>query len=170
MVGTSTPRRVERASVEDAESMSSAGLAFIEAAARLATFPIRTPEHYEMALEAIRLLFRGPHDEGTLAGNTLGVLAILVENYEEENVPDLGDASPQEVVQFMAEQKGVSNAKLAELLGGRSRLSDFMNEKRELSREQIKKLRQVLGVPADLLIAMALLFTFAIPHVALAIS
>jgi HTH-type transcriptional regulator/antitoxin HigA len=48
----------------------------------------------------------------------------------------------------------VTAGQLAEILGGRSKLSEFMNEKRELSREQIKKLRQVLGVPADLLIAL----------------
>lgn len=68
----------------------------------------------------------------------------------------------------MAEQKGVSQGKLAELLGGRSRLSDFMNEKRELSREQIKKLRQVLDVSADLLLAGAAFLAFtAVPHLAL---
>jgi HTH-type transcriptional regulator/antitoxin HigA len=53
----------------------------------------------------------------------------------------------------MAEQKGVSPGELAELLGGRSRLSDFLNGVRDLSKGQIIKLRDRLGIPADLLIA-----------------
>jgi HTH-type transcriptional regulator/antitoxin HigA len=53
----------------------------------------------------------------------------------------------------MAEQKGVTATELANLMGGRSRLSDFFNKKRELSRSQIRQLRDALGIPADLLIA-----------------
>lgn len=131
--------------------------------AMLTSRPIRTPERYEAAIKVIGQLLRMPHEQDSSAGNALEVLSILVENYEEENVPDLGDASPQEVVQFMAEQKGVTAGQLAEILGGRSRLSEFMSEKRELSREQVKKLRQALGVPADLLIALCALFVIGLP-------
>lgn len=57
-----------------------------------------------------------------------------------------------DLVQFMAEQKGMSRAELAEIVGGRSRLSDFMSGKRELSKGQIQALRDKLGIPADLLL------------------
>ncbi len=62
------------------------------------------------------------------------------------------DLTPVDLVQFMVEQKGMSRAELAEIMGGRSRLSDFMSGKRERSKRQIQALRDKLGSPADLLL------------------
>jgi hypothetical protein len=39
--------------------------------------------------------------------NKAQLLSILVEAYEDENVEPLPGAKPQELVEFMAEQKGV---------------------------------------------------------------
>jgi antitoxin component HigA of HigAB toxin-antitoxin module len=39
-----------------------------------------------------------------------------------------------------------------DLLGGRSRLSDFYNGVRALSRNQIVRVKEALGIPADLLL------------------
>lgn len=61
------------------------------------------------------------------------------------------DATPQEVVEFMADQRGLGRGELADLMGGRSRLSDFLKGKRALSRGQTAALRNALGIPADLL-------------------
>jgi len=58
----------------------------------------------------------------------------------------------QQAVEFMLEQKGRSRAELAELMGGRSRVSDFFSGKRRLSTAQIKSLSNLLGIPADLLL------------------
>jgi HTH-type transcriptional regulator/antitoxin HigA len=52
----------------------------------------------------------------------------------------------------MAEQKGLTRGELAELLGGRSRLSEFLRGERSLSKGQIESLRQHLDIPADLLL------------------
>ena len=53
----------------------------------------------------------------------------------------------------MLEQKGMPKTALAPLMGGRARVSEFFAGKRRLSIAQIKKLRDALGIPADLLIA-----------------
>ena len=80
------------------------------------------------------------------------LLTILIAAYEEQHLPPFEPATPQEVVRFMAEQKGIGSAELAELLGGRSRLSDFYRGVRDLSKTQIVALRDALGIPADLLL------------------
>jgi HTH-type transcriptional regulator / antitoxin HigA len=130
--------------------------------------PIRTEKEYNAIVAEMDALLDLDPDEGTPEYDRLELLSVLVAAYEDANEPEPDLPSPQAVVRFMAEQKGLSQGKLAELLGGRSRLSDFMNEKRELSREQIKKLRQVLGVPADLLLAVAAFLAIAAaPHLAL---
>ena len=77
---------------------------------------------------------------------------MLVEAYENEHDPIDESGTPQEVVDFMLEQRGMTRAELALLLGGRSRVSEFFSRNRPLSIAQIKKLRDALGVPPDLLI------------------
>jgi HTH-type transcriptional regulator/antitoxin HigA len=150
MPGTATPHRNKRVGqsnkAEGAES-------FAEKAAVYATRPIRTEDEYDHAQQIIRQLLHEPHAQGSLAYDVLEVLAILVEDYEDKSVPELPDATPQEIVQFMSEQRGVSQADLAEILGGRSRLSEFINRKRALSIGQVRRIRDELGIPADLLIA-----------------
>jgi transcriptional regulator with XRE-family HTH domain len=64
----------------------------------------------------------------------------------------MGETStPQTIVAFMLEQQGMTRADLAPILGGRSRVSEFFSRKRRLSVPQIQKIRDVLHIPADLL-------------------
>jgi HTH-type transcriptional regulator / antitoxin HigA len=113
---------------------------------------LRTPAEYEeAALEVDRLLEMNP-EFGSEAYDRLELLGLLISDYDDRNNPiDDSDLTPQQVVVFMAEQNDLSRGELAELLGGRSRLSDFMQGKRELSKAQIEALRERLGIPADLL-------------------
>ena len=149
MPGAATPHRNKRVDQSrDADTQS-----FAEKAAVYATRPIRTEDEYDHAQQIIRQLLREPHPEGSVAYDVLEVLAILVQDYEAKNVPELPDATPQEIVQFMSEQRGLAQGDLAEILGGRSRLSEFLNGKRALSIGQVRSLRDELGIPADLLIA-----------------
>jgi HTH-type transcriptional regulator/antitoxin HigA len=149
MPGTATPHRNKRVDQSrDADTQS-----FAEKAAVYATRPIRTEDEYDHAQQIIRQLLREPHPEGSVAYDVLEVLAILVQDYEAKNDPELPDATPQEIVQFMSEQRGLAQGDLAEILGGRSRLSEFLNGKRALSIGQVRSLRDELGIPADLLIA-----------------
>ena len=77
---------------------------------------------------------------------------MLVEAYEADHGIDLEDPTPQEAVDFMLDAKGLTRAALAEHMGGRSRVSDFFSGRRSLSTTQVTALRELLGVPADLLI------------------
>jgi len=155
MVGTSTPhrnKRVEKPS--DSEEIESGdGTSFAQKAAIYATRPIRTEDEYDHAREIVARLLREPHEQGSFAYDVLEVLSILIEDYEDKSVPELPSASPQEIVRFLSEQRGITQGDLAEIIGGRSRLSEFMNKKRALSIAQIRNLRDELGIPADLLIA-----------------
>jgi HTH-type transcriptional regulator/antitoxin HigA len=76
----------------------------------------------------------------------------LIKVYDDEHYPMGHKSTPQNVVEFMLEQKGMTHGDLAEMLGGRSRVSEFFRGKRRLSIEQVKTLREKLDIPADLLI------------------
>lgn len=116
--------------------------------------PIRNDEEYNAIVREMDELLDTDYPEGSAEDDRLDLLSVLVHAYEGEHEPMPTLPSPQAVVKFMAEQKGVGPGLLARLMGGRSRLSDFMKEKRELSRAQIKALRDALGIPADLLIGL----------------
>ncbi len=113
---------------------------------------LRNAREYKAAVVEIdRLLDRDPK-RGSEEYDRLRFLSVLVEAYEDEHDPIDETGTPQSMVAFMLEQAGMTRAELAPLLGGRNRVSEFFAGKRRLSIAQIKKLRDELGIPVDLLI------------------
>ena len=90
-----------------------------------------------------------PHSE---AYERLEFLSVLVQAYEEAHFPLEQLTTPQDVVTFMLEQKNLSHADLAQWLGGENRRLAFFQGTYSLSLPQIERLREHLGIPADLLI------------------
>jgi len=62
--------------------------------------------------------------------------------------------TPQQAVTFMLEQKGRERSDLDEVMGGKSRVSEFLSGKRDLSKAQIAALHRMLGLPADVLLGL----------------
>lgn len=114
--------------------------------------PIRTKAAFAEAVAELDALIDQNSKEGTTAYDRMDLLSILIAAYETDHVPPPRSVTPQEVVRFMAEQRGTSSGELAVIMGGRSRLSDFYRGHRPLSTGQILRLRAELGIPADLLI------------------
>lgn len=114
---------------------------------------LRTPREYDEAVRMIdELLDRDP-PAGSEEYDLLEFLSVLVEAYEAKHYPDeMFASSPQDVVDFVLGQKGMQRGDLAKIMGGKSRVSEFFAGKRELSRTQIRALRDLLGIPADLLL------------------
>lgn len=81
----------------------------------------------------------------------LEVLSILIKNYEAVNFP-VPKPKPLEAIKFRLEQLNMSEADLSEILGYRSRKSEVLSGKRKLSLAMIRKLSEVLKIPADILI------------------
>jgi HTH-type transcriptional regulator / antitoxin HigA len=110
--------------------------------------PIKTEQDYDAALREIEKLWDAP--PASAAADRLDVLATLVAAYEEKHhridPPDVIEA-----IKFRLEQGKLRRADLAKLFG-RSRTSEILNRKRNLSLGQIRKLYS-LGIPADVLIA-----------------
>jgi HTH-type transcriptional regulator / antitoxin HigA len=114
---------------------------------------LRNEREYDIAVARADELTDDMPKKGTKEYDELLFLMVLIEAYDDEHYPMGDKISPQDVVEFMLEQKGRTHGDLAKMLGGRSRVSEFFNGKRRLSIEQIRTLRDELGIPADLLIA-----------------
>ena len=114
--------------------------------------PIRSDEDYDAAHEALITLIDRTPQPGTADHDLMELLEVLIKTYDEEHYTLDQYATPQEVIAFMLGQHDWSRADLAIIMGGRSRVSDFFAGKRDLSLGQIKKLRDALHVPADVLL------------------
>jgi HTH-type transcriptional regulator/antitoxin HigA len=113
---------------------------------------LRSEDEYDAAVAEIDRLLDVDPAPFTEDCDRLELLSVLVEDYEarHDSIDD-SDLTPQDVVQFMLDQKGMERSELAAIMGGRSRVSDFFNGKRDLSKSQITALRELLGIPADVL-------------------
>ena len=113
---------------------------------------LRSEDEYNTAVAEIDRLLDLDPQPSTPEYDRLELLSVLVEDFEARHYPiDDSDLTPQQVVDFVLEQRGMTRAELARLMGGRSRVSDFFNGKRALSKGQIEALREHLRIPADLL-------------------
>ena len=111
--------------------------------------PIRTQTDYQQALQDIELLFDAT--PGTPEHDRLDILSTLVEVYEKKYFPiELPD--PIEAIHYYMDTRGWSRRDLEPCLGSRARVSEVLSRKRSLTLEMIRKLNQVLGVPAEILI------------------
>jgi len=113
---------------------------------------LKNEDEYNAAVSGIDDLLDINPQPGSEDYDRLEFLSVLVQAYEEAFFPIDEQPTPQEVVSFMLEQKGLTRADLAKWMGGRSRVSEFFSGVRRLSIRQIETLRERLGIPADLLL------------------
>jgi HTH-type transcriptional regulator/antitoxin HigA len=111
--------------------------------------PIRNETDYENALERLEIIFDAKR--GTEEGDELEILAIVIDNYENENFP-IGMPDPISAIKFRMEQLGLKQKDLVEMVGFKSRVSEIMNRKRKLTLDMIRKLNANLHIPTEVLI------------------
>lgn len=112
---------------------------------------LRNERELELAMREIDELMDSGAQTGTDAGERLEFLSVLVKVYEDEHDP-LVDMSPQDIVDFVLDQRNLTRGHLSELMGGRSRVSDFFNGRRELSKNQARALAAYLEIPIGMLL------------------
>jgi HTH-type transcriptional regulator/antitoxin HigA len=113
--------------------------------------PIRTEADYNWALQEIESYFEREPESGSPEADRFDVLAALIEAYERRHHA-IENAPPVEVVRLYMEQNGLSQADLARVLDSRSRASEFLAGRRDLSLAMVNAIRNAWGIPADLLI------------------
>ncbi|HJD55290.1 MAG TPA: helix-turn-helix domain-containing protein [Rickettsia endosymbiont of Pyrocoelia pectoralis] len=74
------------------------------------------------------------------------IMVVLANCYKIEK-PD-----PIEAINFRMEQMGLCRKDLEKSIGSRSRVSEILNKKRNLTLPMIRKLHKNLNIPADILI------------------
>jgi HTH-type transcriptional regulator / antitoxin HigA len=112
---------------------------------------IHTEDDYKTALEEYESYFEHEPAPGSEAADRFELLGMVLAKYEAERHP-VPDASPIEVLQFMMDATGKTQSDLADLFESRSRASEVLSGRRELSLNQIRLLAKEWHIPASALI------------------
>ena len=110
---------------------------------------IRNDDDLTSAFAEIEALWGA--EPGTEASDKLDALVALTTAYEDKHYP-IPKAAPVEVLKFVMEQSGRSQADLGRLLGSRSRASEILNGRRSLTLDHIRLLAREWRIPAGALI------------------
>ena len=111
--------------------------------------PIRTEADHDAAVARIAEINGARPD--TAEGEELDILATLVDAYEAKHHA-IDTPDPIAAIQFRMEQQGLTRKDLEPLIGSRARVSEVMTRRRSLTLAMIRRVRNELGISADVLI------------------
>lgn len=110
---------------------------------------IKNEKDYRAALAEFERLLGAA--DGSEEAEDRDVLAVLIEKYEEEHYP-IAAPDPIDAVKFRMEQAGLERKDLVPYIGSRSKVSEILSGKRELTLKMIRALHEGLGIPAEILL------------------
>jgi HTH-type transcriptional regulator/antitoxin HigA len=110
---------------------------------------IKTELEHAAALSRVEKLMDAK--PGSSQGDELELLSLLIHDYEERAFP-IDKPDPVTAIRFRMSQQGLTNADLAQYLGGRNRVSEVLAGRRSLSLKMIRALVRGLHIPADILL------------------
>lgn len=111
--------------------------------------PIKTEKDYRNSLERLEVIFDAPVD--TKEGDEAEILALMIENYENEHYP-IEAPDPIEAIKIRMEELNIRQKDLVGIIGGKSRVSEILNRKKKLTVDMIRELERVLHISASVLV------------------
>jgi HTH-type transcriptional regulator/antitoxin HigA len=115
--------------------------------------PIETEEQYKAALGFLETIWDEVHkNKNSPYGSLFRILVDHISAYEAEHYP-IPDATPGEVLEFMMDQKGVTQKEVERATGiYQGNLSQIISGKRNLTTQQVKTLAEFFKVDASVFI------------------
>ena len=110
---------------------------------------LKTEGDYFRALADLDRIFDAPG--GTPESDQMDILVLLIQKYEDEHYP-IDAPDPIAAIKFRMEHAGLTPKDLIPYIGSRSKVSEILSGKRELTLAMIRTLNRHLGIPAEVLI------------------
>jgi HTH-type transcriptional regulator / antitoxin HigA len=111
--------------------------------------PIRNQRDHAKSLQEVERLW-GARSR-TPEADKLEILVTLIDAYESMHHP-IDPPDPIDAIRFRMEQMGLTRKDLIDVIGSRARVSEVLNRRRPLTVAMIVRLREKLGISADVLI------------------
>lgn len=115
---------------------------------------IKTSTDHAEALARLEELMLADPLPDSAKGEELELLGFLVEDYEKRTI-HIPSATPAEAIRFRMEQSELKQQDLVPFLGSKSRVSEVLSGKRELTLAMVRKLHEGLGIPLKSLVGDA---------------
>ncbi len=112
---------------------------------------IRTKAENEYYLAVVENLMRKGDEMSKEEEALLDLLTLLIETFE-RNYYQIKKSSPQAILNELIAANRLKQSDLLPVFGSKGRVSEVVNGKREISKEQAKKLAGFFHVSADLFI------------------
>jgi len=112
---------------------------------------IKTAKDHAAALQRLEELMVADPSPASSEGEELELLAFLIEDYEKRTI-ELPSASPAEAIRFRMEQDDLKQQDLVPFIGSKSRVSEVLSGKRDLTLAMVRKLHEGLGIPLKSLV------------------
>ena len=100
---------------------------------------IRTEDDYDQTLKRIDTLMDLDPEMGSLEGDELEILVLLVEKYEEKHWA-IATPDPIEAIKYRMEEMNLKQKDLISIIGSKSKVSEVLNRKIGLSLSMISNL------------------------------
>jgi HTH-type transcriptional regulator / antitoxin HigA len=110
---------------------------------------IKTEKEYEAALERLEEIFDA--DQETREGHEAELLALLIEDYEEQH-HQIEAPDPIVAVRIRMEELDLKQKDLIGVVGSKGIVSEVMNKKRKLTVKMIRNLSELLRITPNVLI------------------
>jgi HTH-type transcriptional regulator/antitoxin HigA len=120
--------------------------------ALLVKFPprvIKSEEQNESYIEALHSLEQRYGSWSPEEAELADLFTLLIEDFEEKHYT-LPKCSPLEIIEFFMDQNGLKQKDLVDVFGTPSIVSEVMSGKRELNKEQIRRLSERFHVSPEL--------------------
>jgi HTH-type transcriptional regulator / antitoxin HigA len=114
---------------------------------------ITTKRAYDSAMREIKVFTMRAELRSTAETEYFRVLYVLVEDYERRAGADRWQKlEPLDALRELMELKSISQARVAEALGDRAAASSILSGRRQISKNQARKLAGLFGVDAGIFI------------------
>lgn len=107
---------------------------------------IKTSSDHAAALKRLEALMLADPVPGSSEDEEMELLAFLIEDYEKRTMK-IPAATPAEAIRFRMEQSGLKQKDLVPFIGTKSRVSEVLAGKRDLTLAMVRKLHEGLGIP-----------------------
>lgn len=124
---------------------------YVRLANRIVVKAIDTEEEFDRMVAAVEDLMDKGENLSNEESALLETLAILIQSYEDRKYP-LAPLPPNETLAYLMETSGKTTKDLLPVFGSRGRISEVLNAKRTISKEQSKRLAVLFRVSTDLFI------------------
>ncbi len=119
---------------------------------RIVVKAIETEEEYDHMVAAVkRLMDKGDDHLSPEEAALLETMAILIQAYDDLRYP-LPPVAPNVMLAYLMETSGRTAKDLLPVFGTRGRVSEVLNGRRSISKEQARKLASLFRVKVDLFI------------------